>query len=136
MSALVTINMGDGTEIRAEVVELTGPGSGGDAGLRRASGRAAEAVALKLDEVRTLIRGMGTWAADTIAGGGPGQPDTFELEFGLKLAVKSGHLVGVIAEAASEASLTVRMSWDTAARRERSEVETATPSTPSPGSPA
>ncbi|WP_329619365.1 hypothetical protein OG357_01615 [Streptomyces sp. NBC_01255] len=136
MSALVTIDIGDGTEIRAEVIELTKPGSGGDAGLRRASGRATEAVALKLDDVRTLISGMGTWAADTIAGGGPGQPDTFELEFGLKLAVKSGHLVGVIAEAASEASLTVRMSWDTASRRERSQAATEAPGTPSPGDPA
>ncbi|WP_327327994.1 hypothetical protein OG735_39775 [Streptomyces sp. NBC_01210] len=120
MSALVTIDIGDGTEIRAEVIELTKPGSGGDAGLRRASGQATAAVALKLDEVRTLIKGMGRWAADTIAGGGPGQPDSFELEFGLKLAIKSGHLVGVIAEAASEASLSVRMTWDTASRREQS----------------
>jgi hypothetical protein len=64
------------------------------------------------------VRSVGRWAAQTITeGGAAGSPDAFEVEFGLKLAVKSGQLLGVIAEAGTEAGLTVRLSWDLAARR-------------------
>lgn len=115
MAEAVEIELGDGTTVTAEVV-AAGPaaGGGGDAGRRDV----ARNVALRLDEVRETVRSLGRWAAETAEGAADaGRPDTFEMEFGLKLAVKSGHLVGVIAEAGTEASLTVRMSWDLAARR-------------------
>jgi hypothetical protein len=69
-----------------------------------------------MEQVRGTVRSVGRWAAQTVTESA-GSPDSFEVEFGIKLAVKSGHLLGVIAEAGSEAGLTVRMSWDLASRR-------------------
>ncbi|WP_405588597.1 CU044_2847 family protein [Streptomyces sp. NBC_01190] len=124
MAETVTIALGDGSTVRAEVigeVPFTHPddsGGYGDVGVRGRAAAVGSAVALTLDEVRDTVRGIGRWAAETItAGGAAGSPDSFEVEFGLKLAVKSGQLLGIIAEAGAEAGLTVRLSWDLAARR-------------------
>ncbi|MFB6889720.1 CU044_2847 family protein [Kitasatospora sp. NPDC056327] len=130
MAETVTIDLGDGTTVRAEVigeVNFQQPDGGppkrdfGDArlggGARRATGQLGEAVALTLDQVRATVQGVGRWAAESIAQDAAGSPDSFEVEFGLKLAVKSGQLLGVIAEAGGEAGLTVRLSWDLAERR-------------------
>ncbi|WP_217549983.1 CU044_2847 family protein [Streptomyces sp. GbtcB6] len=137
MAETVSIDLGDGTTVSAEVIgelQFQQPkgGDGDEYGDVRfgAGQRAAQlgsAVALTLDQVRSTVQGVGRWAADTVAQGAAGSPDAFEVEFGLKLAVKSGQLLGVIAEAGSEAGLTVRLSWDLAARREsaNSPVSTA-----------
>ncbi|MFI9365632.1 CU044_2847 family protein [Kitasatospora sp. NPDC053057] len=120
-----TIDLGDGTTVRAEVIGEVGFETGGDeddfgdVALRDRAARVGSAVALSLDQVRGTVQGIGRWAAETIAQGESGAPDSFEVEFGLKLAVKSGQLLGIIAEAGSEAGLTVKLSWDLAARRER-----------------
>ncbi|MFD5462341.1 CU044_2847 family protein [Kitasatospora sp. NPDC127059] len=120
-----TIDLGDGTTVRAEVIGEVGFAAAGDedgfgdVALRDRAARVGSAVALSLDQVRGTVQGIGRWAAETIAQGGSGAPDSFEVEFGLKLAVKSGQLLGIIAEAGSEAGLTVKLSWDLAARRER-----------------
>lgn len=124
--AYETIELGDGTAVRAEVIgevafrsEDDGAGYG-DVGWRDRTAQVGTAVALTLDQVRDTVQGIGRWAARSIAqGAAAGSPDSFEVEFGLKLAVKSGQLLGIIAEAGSEAALTVRLSWDLAARRER-----------------
>jgi hypothetical protein len=119
----VTIELDDGTTVEAEVIgdlrfqERDDTAAFGDVGLRDRAARAGEAVALTLDQVRDTVRGMGRWAAETVTGPAAGNPDAFEVEFGLKLAVKSGRLMGVVAEAGSEAGLTVRLSWDLASRR-------------------
>ncbi|MFD0432067.1 CU044_2847 family protein [Streptomyces zhihengii] len=60
------------------------------------------AVTMSLEQVGTTVQGVGRWAAKTIIDREAGNPDSFEVEFGLKLAVKSGQLPGVIAEAGSE----------------------------------
>ncbi|WP_328953340.1 CU044_2847 family protein [Kitasatospora purpeofusca] len=138
MAETVTIDLGDGTTVRAEVigeVNFQQPetpsdvwGDSGDAawgGGRRAASQLGSAVALTLDQVRSTVQGVGRWAAESIAQGAAGSPDTFEVEFGLKLAVKSGQLLGVIAEAGSEAGLTVRLSWDLAERRRQQEATVA-----------
>ncbi|WP_157531583.1 MULTISPECIES: CU044_2847 family protein [unclassified Kitasatospora] len=122
---LETIELGDGTTVRAEVIgEVNFQPDGddsdfGDVGLRNRAAQVGSAVALTLDQVRGTVQGIGRWAAESITQGQAGSPDSFEVEFGLKLAVKSGQLLGIIAEAGSEAGLTVRLSWDLAARRER-----------------
>ncbi|MER7703990.1 CU044_2847 family protein [Kitasatospora sp. NPDC097605] len=136
----MTIDLGDGTTVRAEVIgEVSfqqpeaAPDEAGDFGDaafrpgRRAAEQLGSAVLLTLDEVRNTVQGIGRWAAESIAQDAAGAPDGFEVEFGLKLAVKSGQLLGVIAEAGSEAGLTVRLSWDLAERRRRPAV---TPSAP------
>lgn len=124
MTQLVTIDLGDGTTVDAEVVgDLpfqdaadAGDGMYGDVGVGRRVGELGTAVALTMEQVRGTVRSVGRWAAQTVTDSA-GSPDSFEVEFGIKLAVKSGHLLGVIAEAGSEAGLTVRMSWDLAGRR-------------------
>jgi Trypsin-co-occurring domain 1 len=117
---IVELALGDGAVVRAEVLALDQAarrdGTGGDAGLRRTAAQVGQGVAMRLDEVRDLVRGMARWAHETVRAQ-EWQPDVFEVEFGLKLAAKSGHLVGIIAEASGESSLTVRMSWETGARR-------------------
>lgn len=121
MTQTMTIDLGDGSTVEAEVVgdlpfqQLDGDAYG-DVGLGRRVGELGSAVALSLEQVRGTVRSVGRWAAETMRDSA-GSPDTFEVEFGLKLAVKSGQLLGIIAEAGSEAGLTVRMSWDLAARR-------------------
>ncbi|MFF2142995.1 CU044_2847 family protein [Kitasatospora sp. NPDC058190] len=126
-----TIDLGDGTTVRAEVIgevgfEAVGDEDGyGDVGLRERTARVGSAVALTLDQVRGTVQGIGRWAEESIAQGAAGSPDSFEVEFGLKLAVKSGQLLGIIAEAGSEAGLTVKLSWDLAARRARASTQGA-----------
>ncbi|MGW2395668.1 CU044_2847 family protein [Kitasatospora sp. NPDC001664] len=133
MVTLETIELGDGTTVRAEVIgdvnfQADDEGSGyGDVGLRDRAAQVGSAVALTLDQVRGTVQGIGRWAAESITQGQAGSPDAFEVEFGLKLAVKSGQLLGIIAEAGSEAGLTVRLSWDLAARRERAAAAGAGP---------
>lgn len=135
MAQTVTIDLGDGSTVDAEIVgdlAFQDPGSAdgggyGDVGVRQRAAQLGSAVALTLDQVRDTVRGVGRWAVETVGQGGTaGAPDSFEVEFGLKLAVKSGQLLGVIAEAGSEAGLTVRLSWDLAARRAATAADAAT----------
>lgn len=127
MAQTVTIALDDGSTVEAEIVgsvpfqhpDAEGAGGGyGDVGVRSRAAAVGSAVTLTLDQVRDTVRSVGRWAARTVTeGGAAGSPDAFEVEFGLRLAVKSGQLLGVIAEAGTEASLTVRLSWDLASRR-------------------
>jgi hypothetical protein len=127
MAQTVTIALDDGSTVEAEIVgsvpfqhpDTEGADGGyGDVGVRSRAAAVGSAVTLTLDQVRDTVRSVGRWAARTVTEGGTaGSPDSFEVEFGLKLAVKSGQLLGVIAEAGTEASLTVRLSWDLASRR-------------------
>lgn len=124
MAQTVTIELDDGSTVEAEIVgevPFQHPDESGgydDVGVRSRAAAAGSAVTLTLEGVRDTVRSVGRWAAQTITeGGAAGSPDAFEVEFGLKLAVKSGQLLGVIAEAGTEAGLTVRLSWDLAARR-------------------
>ncbi|WP_329174146.1 CU044_2847 family protein [Streptomyces sp. NBC_01477] len=124
MAQTVTIALDDGSTVEAEIVgevpfqHPDETGAYDDIGVRSRAAAMGSAVTLTLEGVRDTVRGIGRWAAQTIAeGGAAGSPDAFEVEFGLKLAVKSGQLLGVIAEAGTEAGLTVRLSWDLAARR-------------------
>lgn len=124
MAQTVTIALDDGSTVEAEIVgevPFQHPDESGgydDVGVRSRAAAAGSAVTMTLEGVRDTVRSVGRWAAQTITeGGAAGSPDAFEVEFGLKLAVKSGQLLGVIAEAGTEAGLTVRLSWDLAARR-------------------
>jgi NTP-dependent ternary system trypsin peptidase co-occuring protein len=126
MAQTVTIALDDGSTVEAEIVgsvpfqhpDAEAAGGYGDVGVRSRAAAVGSAVTLTLDQVRDTVRSVGRWAAQTVTeGGAAGSPDAFEVEFGLRLAVKSGQLLGVIAEAGAEASLTVRLSWDLAARR-------------------
>lgn len=54
------------------------------------------------------------WLAEELRSAFPERPERIGVEFGLKLAAKSGTLVGVLAEASGEASVVVRLEWTTA----------------------
>ena len=99
-SQLVEVVLPDGTVVLAETSGSAGGDVGG--GLRRFS----------MDEAATALSGVGQWALETVRASLPEQPDSLEVEFGLKLAVKTGKLFGVLAEASGESSLLIRMSWD------------------------
>ncbi|MGW6836293.1 CU044_2847 family protein [Streptomyces sp. NPDC054949] len=146
MTETVTIDLGDGSTVTAEVIgdlnfepsseqRASGYGDVGFGAGQRAAAQLGSAVALTLDQVRGTVQGIGRWAAESIAQEEAGSPDSFEVEFGLKLAVKSGQLLGIIAEAGSEAGLTVRLSWNLADRREReAALALATLPAPAPAS--
>ena len=97
---LVEVELRDGNVVLAEVSAA----GGGDvsAGGRR----------FALDEARAALAEIGRWALESVRTALPEEPDHLEVEFGLKLAVKSGKLLGVLAEASGESSLVIRMSWD------------------------
>jgi hypothetical protein len=65
----------------------------------------------RLDEARVVIGEVARWAVDSVLAGLPDPPDKVGVEFGVKLAVKSGKLMSVLAEAGGEASLTVKLEW-------------------------
>ncbi len=67
---------------------------------------------LRLDQARSAVIKIGSWAKETLQKGLPEPPDRFAVEIGLKLAVKSGLLTSVLAGAASEASVVIKMEWD------------------------
>lgn len=114
MGDVITVDLGEGAYVHAEVTVLDRAEAGGDAGVRDTAAKALAELPQRLDAVREVVKSVGRWAADSIGGTGAAVPDTLEVEFGLKLAVKSGAVIGVLAEAGGEASFTVRMSWDTA----------------------
>lgn len=134
MGADVIIDLGGGAFVKAEAMDGPGGGAGSQAvgsdehaGQDRGDDWAdggdvsahpsprttapTQAVTLHLDAVQSVVRRMGVWAAETACGMGERTPETFEVEFGVKLGVKSGKLVGILAEVGGEASLVVRMTW-------------------------
>jgi hypothetical protein len=96
---MAEVHLDNGEVILVEVVR----GGGADVG---ASSR------LHLSQVRETLGGVSRWAFESVRDALPQPPDRLEVEFGLKLAVKSGRLFGVLAETGGEGSITVRMSWD------------------------
>jgi hypothetical protein len=98
MPEIVEVELSDGEVILAEVTV-----AGGDV---------AVLDRLKLAGAKTLIRSVGRWAKESIHEGLPGAPQRFGVEFGVKLALKSGQLASVLAEVAGEATLTVKMEWE------------------------
>lgn len=93
------VELPDGGTILAEV-ELPP----GDAGLLDER--------FRLDAARDMVARVASWAVTTVREHAPAKPDTFEVEFGMKLAVESGKVVAVLGRASGEASLAVRMSWN------------------------
>jgi len=96
-----TIEVGsvDGHAVYAEV---TVPRSG-DVG---AGGRVREAL-LQGSIARTV-----RWVKDSVISEMAERPERIAVEFGLTFDVKSGQLVSVLAEASTQASVSVRLEWD------------------------
>ncbi len=100
-SDLVEVELDSGEVVLAEVLSAGGSDVA-DTGL------------LRLSQARQALSEVGRWALESVRESLPEPPDRIDVEFGVKLAVKTGRLVAVIAEAGGEASITVRMGWDRA----------------------
>ncbi len=96
---LIEIGLPDGSVILAEVA---GSGGGDVADVEKR---------FALSALRGPLAEVGKWALTTVRDSLPEQPDRLQVEFGIKLALKSGKLFGVLAEASGESSLVVRMDW-------------------------
>lgn len=97
---LIEVALPDGSVVLAEVI-----GAGG--------GDVADAEKkFSLSALRGPLAEVGKWALTTVRESLPEQPDRLSVEFGIKLAVKSGKLLCVLAEASGESSLVVRMDWE------------------------
>ncbi|MEV2217147.1 CU044_2847 family protein [Streptomyces sp. NPDC050997] len=101
---LAEVELDNGQVMLVEVVSS----GGGDVA---ASGR------LHLSQVKETLGEVSRWALESVREALPQPPDRLEVEFGLKLAVKSGRLLGVLAEAGGEGSITVKMGWDRVAEQ-------------------
>jgi hypothetical protein len=65
-----------------------------------------------LNEVTASAARIGDFVYQTMRKSMPRSPDRIAVQIGLKLAVKSGALTSILAEASSEASVTVQLEWD------------------------
>lgn len=96
---LVEIELDNGEVVMAEVLSA----GGSDVSVSER---------LRLSEARQALSEVGRWALESVRESLPEPPNRLDVEFGVKLALKSGKLIGVLAEASGEASITVRMGWD------------------------
>ena len=99
---------------RIEIVEVELPDGGVIAAEVTVAGGGDVAVweRLQLEEATGTIRHVSGWVVDSVREALPDPPDRWCVEFGLKLAVKTGKLTSVLAEAGGEASVLVRLEWD------------------------
>lgn len=51
----------------------------------------------------------------------PNEPDAVSVELGCKLSLETGKIVGVLAQVAAEANITIRMEWNRKENREAQE---------------
>lgn len=98
MSEIVEIELPDGETVLAQVTVLDPDVGAFDR--------------FRLDEARSAVARIGAWAHQVVTESLPEPPDRLGVQIGLKLAVKSGVLTSVVAEASGEASVTVTMEWD------------------------
>jgi hypothetical protein len=98
-SEIVEVELPDGEVLLAEVEVLDGD--------------VAMLDRFKLDRLAAAAR-LGNVAREAVLKAVPRRPDRLTVEIGMKLVVKAGVLASVIADASSEASLTVKMEWNLA----------------------
>jgi len=99
---MVEIELSDGEVINAEISTP----AGGDVAWSR---QRYQAASFNADLSR-----IGRWLVGELRAAFPNPPERVGVEFGLKLGVKSGPLVAVLAEASGEASVVVRLEWTAA----------------------
>jgi hypothetical protein len=96
MGQSVLVRAADGTEFYVEVTDTGGPQTVG------------------LDEVLSFEGVRSTVSAicgDLAKAWEAGKPSEATVEFGLKVAIKSGKLTGLLVEGGGEAGLTITLSW-------------------------
>ncbi|NUW41344.1 CU044_2847 family protein [Nonomuraea rhodomycinica] len=101
MSNVVPIELPDGEVILARV-RVEGPSDVGSTQVLRK---------LPVDDLRKVVTGVAGTVADAVESV---RPDQVSVEFGIEIAVKSGKVASVLAEAGGKASLKLTLTWDTA----------------------
>lgn len=94
---LVPVELANGEQIWARV-SVDGPSNVSASGLLR----------LDQEELRSTIRSVGDTLWDAVT---PLKPDEVAIEFGIELALKSGKLTSLLAEASGAASVKVSLTW-------------------------
>lgn len=101
MSNVVPIELPDGEVILARV-RVEGPS---DVGVTRVLRK------LPADDLKKVVAGVAGTVADAVESV---RPDQVSVEFGIEIALKSGKVASVLAEAGGKASLKLTLTWDTA----------------------
>lgn len=95
--SIVTIRLDDGSEVLAEVEEVSGAFGQASADLGEIDfGKALARVKSAANELIGCIRTMAV------------EPDSYEVQFGIKLNAQAG---AIIAKASAEANFTVKLNW-------------------------
>lgn len=81
-----------------------GPGDGGYAD----SGFLSDRVVARLESLDGLVAGVTRSVADALRGV---RPDEVSVQFGIELSGRSGHLVGLLADGGTKASINVTLTW-------------------------
>ena len=98
MAEIVEVQLSDGETILVEIATT--------------SGDVRVLDHLDLNDAKKSVGRIASWARDSVLRAMPNPPTQLEVEFGIKLAVKSGTLASVLAQASGEATLVVKMKWD------------------------
>jgi hypothetical protein len=110
MSSEVTrISLPDGTPVWARVPDAAQlaraepPGGSGyvDTGL-------ADRATARMDSLRGLITGVAASVADGLRAA---RPDEVSVTFGIELTVKSGRVVGLLADGEAKGAISVTLTW-------------------------
>ncbi len=103
---VVRVELPDGTPVWARVhgaeqLDASAPGGYADSGL---SGQAAA----RLESLRELVTGVAGSLADGVRAV---RPDEVSIAFGIEFAVKSGKVVGLLADGEAKSAVTVTLTW-------------------------
>jgi hypothetical protein len=102
-------------ELRRRVVEIEWPDGYvmlAEVGVPAGGDVSAQQLRCRLEDAGESIQRIGRWLVESVHERLPRQPERVGLEFGIRLAVKSGKLTSVLAEASGEATVLVRLEWD------------------------
>ena len=66
------------------------------------------------EELRRQISETCRWLATSVKDSLPGSPDSVDLEFGIKITAETGAVFAALAKAGAEATLLVRLQWNSA----------------------
>ena len=78
----------------------------GDVGFRQ------KLPSITSEELKKYINSVASWFSEDIVEGISENINSASIEFGFKLAVQTGRIVGVLANVGSEASVSIRLDWE------------------------
>jgi hypothetical protein len=64
------------------------------------------------EDFRDQVSKVSRWVIESVRSGLPDTPTSVAVEFGMKLSGETGTLVGALAKASTEATIVVRLEWN------------------------